>query len=71
MSPSWAMQTLANHSYVDLSIVKDYYDGIDSVQCHTDLSTCCRALIVETGTILMDQEFNFQELRIFTRVVEI
>ena len=30
-----------NHSYVDLSLVRDYYDGSDSVQCHTDLSTCC------------------------------
>ena len=39
-------QTLANHSYVDLSEVGDdyyfdYYSGGDSVQCHTDLSTCC------------------------------
>ena len=35
-------QTLANHSYVDLSPVgDDYYSGSDSVQCHTDLSTCC------------------------------
>ena len=44
-----------------------YSEGSDSVQCRT----CCRALIVETGTILMDQEFNFQELRIFTRVVRV
>ena len=29
-------QTLANHSYVDLSTVER-----DSVQCHSDLSTCC------------------------------
>ena len=33
---SFMGQTLANHSYVDLSTV-----GSDSVQCHTDLSTCC------------------------------
>ena len=33
-------QTLANHSYVDLGLVG--YDGCDSVQCHTDLTTCCR-----------------------------
>ena len=38
---SFMGQTLANHSYVDLSLVRDYYDGSDSVQCHTDLSTCC------------------------------
>ena len=32
-------QTLANHSHVDLSLVgtSDSY----TVQCHTDLSTCC------------------------------
>ena len=34
-------QTLANHSYVDLSLVGDDGSGSDSVQCHTDLSTCC------------------------------
>ena len=32
-------QTLANHSYVDLSQVGT--SGSDSVQCITDLSTCC------------------------------
>ena len=31
-------QTLANHSYVDLSLVGD---GFGAVQCHTDLTTCC------------------------------
>ena len=35
---SFLGQTLANHSYVDLSLVGDYDD---SVQCQTDLSTCC------------------------------
>ena len=36
---SFLGQTLANHSYVDLSLVgtSDSY----TVQCHTDLSTCC------------------------------
>ena len=34
---SFKGQTLANHSYVNLSAVG--HD--DSVQCHTDLSTCC------------------------------
>ena len=34
-------QTLANHSYVDLSLVGHDSNGSDSVQCHTDLSTCC------------------------------
>ena len=34
---------LPNHSYVDLTAVGDAQDGSDSVQCHTDLSTCCSA----------------------------
>ena len=34
--------TLANHSYVDLSLVgNDVTGSSDSVQCHTDLTTCC------------------------------
>ena len=39
---SFMGQTLANHSYVDLSLVGDDLSGSDSVQCITDLSTCCR-----------------------------
>ena len=39
---SFMGQTLANHSYVDISLVgDDYYSGSDSVQCITDLGTCC------------------------------
>ena len=36
--------TLPNHSYVDFSQVGEYRTGSnsDTVQCHTDLSTCCR-----------------------------
>ena len=34
-------QTLANHSYVDLSQVGRPELGGDSVQCITDLGTCC------------------------------
>ena len=34
--------TVPNHGYVDLGQVgNDYRDGSDSVQCITDLSTCC------------------------------
>ena len=40
---SFMGQTLANHSYVDLSLVGSDSSGSDSVQCHTDLSTCCSA----------------------------
>ena len=35
---SFMDQTLADHSYVDISQVGT---GDDSVQCHTDLVTCC------------------------------
>ena len=34
-------ETLPNHSYVDLSLVGHYDDGLNSLQCHTDLVTCC------------------------------
>ena len=39
------MQTLANHSYVDLSQVgrSDITGGGDDVQCITDLTTCCNS----------------------------
>ena len=42
MSP-FMSQTLANHSSVNLSQVgrPDIYDGGESVQCITDLTTCC------------------------------
>ena len=32
---------LTNHSYVNLTLVGNAVDGSDSVQCHTDLLTCC------------------------------
>ena len=32
-------ETLANHSYVDFNLVGN--DTSDSIQCHTDLGTCC------------------------------
>ena len=38
---SFMGETLPNHAYVDLSLVGNDDSGIDSVQCHTDLSTCC------------------------------
>ena len=38
---SFVGQTLADHSYVDLSTVGSASDDSDSVVCHTDLSTCC------------------------------
>ena len=33
--------TVPNHGYVDLGLVGDDDSGADSVQCHTDLPTCC------------------------------
>ena len=38
---SFKGQPLANHSYVDLSLVGTPNNSGDSVQCHTDLTTCC------------------------------
>ena len=38
---SFMSQTLANHSYVDISQVGNDGSGSDSVQCITDLTTCC------------------------------
>ena len=38
---SFMNQTLVNHSFVDLTLVGT--SGSDSVQCHTDLATCCSA----------------------------
>ena len=38
---SFMGQTLANHSFVDISQVGSDGSGYDSVQCHTDLGTCC------------------------------
>ena len=34
-------QTLANHSYVDISEVGNDGSGSDTVKCHTDLESCC------------------------------
>ena len=39
---SFMGQTLAGHSYVDISQVgNDFTGGSNTVQCHTDLMTCC------------------------------
>ena len=38
---SFINQTLPNHSYVDLSQLGNDDSGSDSVQCYTDLTTCC------------------------------
>ena len=32
---------LTNHSYVNLTLVGNLRNGSDSVQCHSDLVTCC------------------------------
>ena len=41
---SFLGNTLLNHSYVDLALVGNAVDGSNSIQCHTDLSTCCSTL---------------------------
>ena len=38
---SFMGETLPNHAYLNLSLVGNAGDGSDSVQCHTDLQTCC------------------------------
>ena len=38
---SFMGNNLTNHSYVDLTLVGSALNGSDSVQCHTDLLTCC------------------------------
>ena len=41
---SFMGENLPNHSYVDLTLVgDDISDPGNTVSCHTDLSTCCRA----------------------------
>ena len=66
---SFLGQTLANHSYVNFSLVGPLSNGSDSVQCHTDLTTCCRVFIVVTGTSPMETDYNLV-LQLFMRVVE-
>ena len=38
---SFMGENLPNHAFVNLSLVGNASDGSDSVQCHTDLDTCC------------------------------
>ena len=40
---SFMGRNLSNNSYINLTQVGDKQDGSDSVQCHTDLTTCCNA----------------------------
>ena len=70
---------LSNHSYVNLSRVEDGYRT--SLQCHTDLVTCCRTLVgpdrgdwyFPNGSVLKNARFggsifrNLQNQRIDLR----
>ena len=38
---SFMDQTLADHSYVNISQVGNDFSGSNTVKCHTDLNTCC------------------------------
>ena len=67
---SFRGQTLANHSYVNLSEVgDDYYTGSDSVQCDTDLSTCCSGAQGRHHGSLV--ELDCHSLEISLRVVDL
>ena len=69
---SFMGQTLANHSYVDLSTVGSEPDGSDSVQCHTDLSTCCSGIWgPHRGDWYSLMELDCHSLVIQMRVVEL
>ena len=59
--------SIPNHSYVDLNSVESALNGLDSVQCHTDLTTCCsRAQGLDRG----DWYFpNGERLQFFDRGV--
>ena len=56
---------LQNHSYVDFNLVEA--NGDASVQCRTDLNTCCREMngphrgdwYFPNGEILLDNDGNF------------
>lgn len=39
---SFLGDTLPDHAYVDISLIGVEQSGSDSVQCHTNLVTCCR-----------------------------
>ena len=44
--------SLTNHSYMNITLVGNNRDGYDSVQCHSDLDTCCGG----SGTSLMERD---------------
>ena len=46
---SFDNMNLPNHGYVDFSLVGDAEDGSDSVQCHTDLTSCCTSGIANSA----------------------
>ena len=48
---SFTGETLPNHGYVDLSLVGDPETGGDSVQCVTDLATCCSSAQYINGVV--------------------
>ena len=41
LAPGLMGTNLPNHSYVNLTLVGNIREGNDSVQCHSDLDTCC------------------------------
>ena len=69
---SFMGQTLANHSYVDLSLVGDGSGGSSVVQCITDPSTCCtRNDGSHRGDWFSLLELDCHSLEILLRIVEL
>ena len=40
---SFMGETLPNHGFVDPGLIRDAASGGDSVECHTDLNSCCNS----------------------------
>ena len=66
-------QTLANHSYVDLSLVGNDLSGSDSCLSLTwaHVVVILRVLIVETGIYLMEVDCHSLDMVISMSIVEL
>ena len=68
---SFMGETLPNHAYVNLSLVGDDGSGSDSVQCHTDLDSCCTGSQgLHRGDWIAPDCYSEQRLPFFTDASE-